>query len=168
MAAGPTFEPLATTTLGSAASSITFSSIASTYTDLRLIIVEIAAGNYGYLNLRFNSDTGSNYSGTVLRGNGSTASSARDTSATSLGITYDGIAGSTNPGLYEIDIFNYAGSTYKTLLASSSGDQNGSGFTYKTVGLWRSTSAINTIAIRADNWNFAAGTTATIYGIKSA
>ena len=47
-----TYEPIATTTLGSAAASITFSSIAGTYTDLRLVLSLIpATGTRPYYNL---------------------------------------------------------------------------------------------------------------------
>jgi hypothetical protein len=83
MAAGSTYTPIATTTLGSAASSVTFSSIAGTYTDLRIVYSTVSsadAGNY----LRFNSDSGSNYSNTTLFGNGSSAGSNRNTSSTGM------------------------------------------------------------------------------------
>jgi hypothetical protein len=55
-----TYEPIATTTLGTAAASITFSSIPATYTDLRLVVMcKLLA--HQLLMFRFNSDTGSNY-----------------------------------------------------------------------------------------------------------
>ena len=62
----------------------------------------------------------------------------------------------------------YAGSTYKTMLTMDSNDLNGSGSVETTVGLWRSTAAINTITLSANADTFAAGTTATLYGIKAA
>ena len=64
MAAGATYEPIATQTLASAAATITFSSIAATYTDLRLIFAKPIGGSS--LLLRFNSDTATNYSWTYL------------------------------------------------------------------------------------------------------
>ena len=166
MAAGPTFEPIATQTLASAAASITFSSIAASWTDLRLVITGTSANSALPL-IQFNGDTASNYSCTILRGDGTTASS--------VGITtkiYDGTGGmsSTIPSFFDINIFSYAGSTYKTLLWAKSEDQNGSGNTTKVVGLWRSTSAITSIKFDA-SWagsTFAIGTTATLYGIKAA
>ena len=62
-----TYEPIATNTLGSAASSVTFSSIPSTYTDL--IVVMNYANSTGLADVffRFNGDTGSNYSDTILK-----------------------------------------------------------------------------------------------------
>lgn len=163
-----TYVPIATTTLSSTVSSITFSSISSAYTDLRLVFTELAAGSGGYVGLQFNADTGATYSCTILRGNGTAASSARDFDGTPLLLTFDGVATSTIPALSTIDIFSYSGSTYKTLLAQTSGDQNGSGYVYSTVGLWRSTAAITSIKLLAQNWNFISGTTATLYGILKA
>lgn len=166
MAAGATYEPIATTTLGSAASSITFSSIANTWTDLRLVLTGtmVTTANSAYL--RFNSDAGTNYSRTTLNGNGTSASSNRATSQAQMYVTFDDIS-TTNPTLITIDIFSYAGSTNKTCLAVHNNDNNGSGVVNYQVGLWRSTSAITTVAITG-NSNFAIGTTATIYGIKAA
>ncbi|NBQ97859.1 MAG: hypothetical protein EBU12_06490, partial [Microbacteriaceae bacterium] len=62
MAAGNTYSQIASTTLGSAASSVTFSSIAATYTDLVIVVqAAVTAGSIA-LRMQFNSDTGTNYS----------------------------------------------------------------------------------------------------------
>jgi hypothetical protein len=80
-----TYEPIATTTLGSAATTITLSSIPSTYTDLRLVTVLSNNGAGGdSLYITCNGDAlgaTSLYSETRLRGDGSTATSARSSSA---------------------------------------------------------------------------------------
>ena len=161
-----TYDKIATTTLGSASSTITFSSIPGTYTDLRLVFIGTSAGFANPL-LRFNSDTGTNYSVTSLYGDGSSATSARTTSQTSITIPVYGMD-PTNPNLYTIDIFSYAGSTNKTCLITTSEDDNGSGRVGRQVGLWRDTSAINTILITGSGTNFDIGTSATIYGILKA
>jgi hypothetical protein len=163
-----TYEPIATTTLGSAANSITFSSIPSTYTDLRLVIVYTATTGQP-TSLRFNSDTGTNYSGTYLVGQGASVSSGRASNQTAMPV--EDIEGATStPYLVEIDVFSYAGSTNKTALISVAGDRNGAGEILKYVGLWRSTSAINTLEFKVTNasFNLLTGTTATLYGIKNA
>ena len=69
-----------------------------------------------------------------------------------------------------IDIFSYAGSTYKTLLTTSSTDKNTTGGIGRIISLWRSTSAITSITITDGGAGFgwAVGTTATIYGILKA
>jgi hypothetical protein len=63
MAAGNTYEAIATQTLGSAAASVTFSSIPGTYTDLVIVCtpLRVTAGAEELV-FQFNSDTGSNYS----------------------------------------------------------------------------------------------------------
>ena len=161
-----TYEPIATTTLGSASSSITFSSIPATYTDLRVVQVLTGTTN-AYTKLRFNGDTGTNYSSTNIRGDGSTASSQRETSDD--GIRINGNYPVTSiPSLNTVDVFSYAGSTNKTVLNSASNDRNGAGGLNRTVGLWRNTAAITSITIYEFTGDtFAAGTTATLYGIKS-
>jgi hypothetical protein len=70
-----TYEPIATTTLGSAAADVTFTSISGTYTDLVLVAVTQIGSSGDYLGVQFNSDTGTNYSRTRLSGNGTSASS---------------------------------------------------------------------------------------------
>jgi hypothetical protein len=70
--------------------------------------------------------------------------------------------------LITADLFSYAGSTFKTVLATNSQDYNGSGNVGRTVALWRSTSAISTILLYTNAGNFNAGTTATLYGILKA
>jgi hypothetical protein len=74
-----TYEPIATTTLSSAAATITFSSISSAYTDLRLVFVGTSVANSNNCIVTFNSDTGFNYSQTALYGTGATAGSSRQT-----------------------------------------------------------------------------------------
>jgi hypothetical protein len=156
---------IATTTLGSAAADITFSSISSSYTDLRLVIVGKATGSGSVVRLRFNSDTGSNYSNTFLYGDGAGAASSRSTSQTFANLSFGADFRSSQPGMITTDIFSYAGSTNKTLLSNECLDLNGGGTINPSVSLWRSTSAISTInlSLSVDNW--AIGTTATLYGI---
>ena len=164
-----TYEPIATTTLGSTSSSITFSGIPSTYTDLRLVVTytTTTAGQYSYL--QFNTDSATNYSDIILVGDGSSAFSLRDTSANFIAFgSYQSPSSTTIPCFATADIFSYAGSTFKTALITSSMDKNGSGDVEQIVGLWRSTSAITSISIQTSSSTFKAGTTATIYGIKAA
>lgn len=168
MAAGATYEPIATQTLASAATTITFSSIAASWTDLRLIIVaKEASATYDFLQLQFNGDTSTNYSYTDLYGTGSSASSGRVSNAAAITINR-GSGLTATYGFYSADIFSYVGSTYKTILTTGSEDNNGSGGVTRTVGLWRSTSAITSLLIKTNGSDIAIGTTATLYGIKAA
>ena len=157
---------IATTTLGSAASSITFSSIPSTYTDLRVVLVGTTSANT-YCKLQFNSDTAANYSATWIVGDGTSAASY-NIQDNWINITYGVGLKSATPTTNMFNVFSYAGSTYKTTLGENVGDLNGSGAVGRFVGLWRSTSAINRIDLSLGTGNFATGTTATLYGIKAA
>ena len=163
-----TYEPISTQTLGSAAASVTFSSIPQTYTDLVLVCnIAQAAGNNS-LRYRFNGDTGSNYSDTKLSGDGASASSGRDTSQTS-GTIY--VTGSTTIETnYIVQFMNYSNATtYKTVLGRSNRASSEVGV---DVGLWRSTSAITQIDLAMGGSfptnNFATGSTFALYGIKAA
>jgi hypothetical protein len=162
-----TYEKIASTTLGSAAATIDFNSIAGTYTDLRLVIVGKYTSGGGNTRIRFNSDTSSLYSSTRIAGDGSSASSDRLTNQGFQRLSFNGNS-STIPDFLTVDIFSYAGSTFKTSLITSSEDYNGSGLVVRTVGLYRSTTAISSITISLDSSTMAAGTSATLYGILKA
>lgn len=160
-----TYEPIATFT-ATASSTFTFSSIPSTYTDLRLVVVGTPGTGNSSGSLRFNGISTTTYSNTNLIGNGTAASSTVNTSATA--ITTFQFTSTSIPAMAVIDIFNYANTgVFKTFLISESSDNNGSGTTISRVGIWRSTSAITTIDINAAG-SFNTGTTATLYGIKAA
>lgn len=161
-----TYTPIATTTLGSVTNSYTFTSIAGTYTDLVIIVAGSADGtNAANVLLQFNSDTGSNYSTTILYGDGSTAGSARVTSAANIN-TGDVDTG-TSTAVNRINIMNYSNATtYKTVLGRGDRSVNS---TVAKVGLWRSTSAITSVKVfLSASINFSVGTTLTLYGIAAA
>jgi hypothetical protein len=163
-----TYEPIATQTVAVATSSITFSSIPSTYTDLKLIFTctGLAAGQD--IALQYNGDTGTNYSYTRVSGSGVAATSGRNTSVANWRINALGVYTDTSiPITMQVDIFSYTGSTFKTGLSFASGDKNGSGYVSTNIGLWRNTAAITNMTISSAT-NFLIGTTATLYGIKNA
>jgi hypothetical protein len=165
-----TYEPIATQTVGTATPTITFSSIPQTYTD---IVVATAIQMSANVNvwMRFNSDTGSNYSYTTLQGNGSSGSSSRSSSDTKIqldSVAYPYFTSTAfSPNI--VHIMNYSNTTtYKTALLRSNNATVGVSL---FAGLWRSTSAISTIAFTnafPGSVNFAVGTTFTLYGVKSA
>jgi hypothetical protein len=165
-----TYEPIATTTLASAAASYTFSSIPATYTDLVLIAGNLVAttGNPN-VNLQFNGDTGSNYSATILEGTGSSAQAARKTSVTQIVEGNNVSLGGTNPSTIIYNVMNYSNTTtYKTALLRNSELSTTYPGTGATVGLWRNTAAITSVSLTIGSSTFAAGATFTLYGIKSA
>jgi hypothetical protein len=170
MAAGNTYVALATSTLGSAAASVTFSSIPATYTDLVLVLQPASTTFADNIGLNFNSDTGSNYSSTNLSGTGSAASSGRAASPYIQVTNIIGTTGTLGDMTSTIHIMNYANTTtYKTVLSKTG--QNSA--TYNgfeaIVSLWRNTAAINTIVIKqSGSPNFITGSTFSLYGIAAA
>ena len=166
MAAGSTYTPIATTTLGSAQTSYTFSSIPSTYTDLRIVVT--GKTNTGTNPVaQFNGDTGNNYSLNSFGGNGTSASADRRSNQGYAWFGYFAYMDSTTVATGIMDVMNYSNTTtYKTALARFS---NAGIATDTTVSLWRSTSAINSILVTTGSANtFSAGSTFTLYGIAAA
>jgi len=160
-----TYEPIATQTLGSTASSVTFSSISGSYTD---IVVVAVAGSSSDANWRiqFNGDTSTNYSVTQLAGNGSAAASFRTTSEASfLANRYAYLSNNLNNNIL-INVQNYSNTTTnKTAFIRTNSAALG---TDAIVGLYRSTSAITSITLFPNAGSFIVGSTFTLYGIKAA
>jgi hypothetical protein len=163
MAAGSTYTPIATTTVsGTGTSSVSFSSF-SGYTDLILVINGSVGSNCG-LQMKFNSDSGSNYSFTRITGDGSSATSDRSSNASFMELGYY-LSSAQNMNV--IQIMNYSNSTtYKTVLNRASANTANIG-AQAYVELWRSTSAITSLAVTASG-NYSNGTTFTLYGIQAA
>lgn len=168
MPAGSTYTPIATTTLGSAQASVTFSSLGS-YTDIILVsnFGTTAAGNTA--GLRFNSDTGSNYSTTQVNGPMPFGSSWRGTNQTSITVFGSPIVDGTPSTLRAtgiIHIQNYTNSTtYKSVLSRYG---YATGEVIAAVGLWRNTNAITSIDLVATGTTFLSGSTFTLYGLAAA
>lgn len=170
-----TFIKIASVTVGAGgASSMDFTSIPATYTDL---LVKISArgsrSNSGSqtVSLRFNSDSGTNYSYRRLYADGTTAasdSSSGDTYGTAgyVSKVYDT---SSTFGSCEIYVPNYAGSSRKSY-SSDGVEENNATLAYASLiaGLWSGTSAITAISLYASGgaFNWEQYSSATLYGIK--
>jgi hypothetical protein len=162
MAAGATYEPILTTTLGSAQASITFSSISQSYTDLVLIGYVKRTANSD-TQMQINGNTGAAYSYTLLFGNGSSASGYRISSASQWELGYQP---ATSPTTLIANFQNYSNSTtFKTVLSrvnASAGD----------VGVYANrcstTDPITSMLIFQSAGNLDTGSTFTLYGIKAA
>jgi len=165
-----TYEKIATTTLGSDQSTLVFSSIPNTYTDLRIVVVRPgssgAGAGYPYISA-VNGSTTTDKSYTYISGDGATASSSRTTNSTNI-LCASGGGGAVSA--FTVDVFYYAGSTNKTFLITSMADTNGAGYVDRIVGLWRNTDAITSItfASNAGTNGYQTGTIATLYGILKA
>jgi hypothetical protein len=160
-----TYEPISTQTIsGSATSTLTFTSIPATFTDLILA----SSGSNSTLTdikIRFNSDTGSNYSETIFLGSGSNAIAARGSNTTGLNHNYT----NTSIAAAISHIMNYSNSTtYKSTMTRWNSPTSSDPYTAAYVGQWRNTSAITSLTVFVGAGNFAAGSLFSLYGIKAA
>lgn len=159
-----TMTPIATQTLAATASSVTFSNIPQGYTDLYIVWNGTEVTTSQNLSLQFNSDTGTNYSLTRIRGTGSAAESAR---WSNLSMMYGPNPDTSGNSTVIWQVMNYSNSTtYKTGLARGGG---AGGESAAHVGLWRNTAAVTSITVLTNGAiNMSSGTTITLYGIKAA
>ena len=160
-----TYTPLQSITLTDISSSITFSNIDQTYTDLVVVVTASITTGTQNLNLRFNGDSTSGlYSATWLTGDGAGAASARQSSVNSVFLTYYGYL-STTLGIHKININNYSNTTTnKAFIARTDNVSNG---LTATTGLWRNSNAITSITLFPSASTFAAGATFDLYGIAA-
>jgi hypothetical protein len=159
-----TYVALDKVTLGTAASTVTFTSIPQGYTDLVIICQNgNTSGSRADIGLRFNGDSGSNYSRTNVLGTGTSALSARFTNETAMNLLGYPASGEINQTITQI--MNYSNSTtYKTVLNRL----NNLGYeTMASVGLWRNTAAITSVEVRISSNTMPAGSTFSLYGIAS-
>jgi hypothetical protein len=160
-----TYEPIATNTLGTAVSTVTFSSITGTYTDL-VLVFQGGSSIDANARLRVNGDSSTNYSWTQLAGNGTGAASFSGSSDTSWLVNrYAYLQNNLNANMI-FNFNNYSNTTTnKTVINRANSAANGAD---TTVGLWRSTSAITSITFSLSGGNYIVGSTFTLYGIKAA
>jgi len=166
------YESIATFTGSGTPSSITFSSIPSTYKHLQIrYLVRVATGagtNDQFIYAQFNGDTGSNYSWHYLLGDGATPAASGNASQTQMavGAVPQGSATAGIFGVAVIDILDYAStSKNKTVKVFNGNDRNGAGDIILNSGLWINTSPITSINI-ASSASFATNSSFALYGIK--
>jgi len=156
-----TYEPIASQTLGSAAASVTFSSIPQGYTDLVIVVNGKATSSTPDMYVRFNNDSSALYSYTRMYGDGSSAASDRGSGQT---LGYTGNWDTTEQTITKIQIQNYSNSTtFKTWLSRSDCPRI---LTMAYACLYRSTNPITSVTIGAGTQSMASGTTFSIYGIQ--
>jgi hypothetical protein len=160
----PTYTPLATVTLGSAASSVTFSSIPATYRDLILVANPKATAAVNNLRLQFNGDTASNYTGVVMRGDGTTAASFNRGAAGGMELDLFGNGVETNlEQIYNVQIMDYSATDkHKTVLSRFNDASQSTG---AFASRWASTSAVTQIVLYITGTTFAAGSNFSLYGV---
>lgn len=159
-----TYEPISSIILNTDIAEVSFTSIPSNYTDL----VCTVSGRYSgvsNMRIRFNSDSGSNYSYIILSG----STGMESLRGSNTGVTqadYYAALGTTNPGNAVINIFSYTNTNiFKPILMSSGSVDTA---IHRNSGLWRSLSVVTSINFVNGGNNYKAGTVFNLYGIRSA
>jgi hypothetical protein len=165
--------------LGSATSTVTFSSIPADYTHLQLrLFAQDVRATYGITEIRltFNGDTSSIYTSHNMYGDGATASSNSTLNFSSI-VLGDGTYGTSTGGTFGAgiaDILDYTNTNkFKTVRHISGVDINGTiagygGRVGLSSGVWRSTTAISSITLTSNSLiNFSANSRFDLYGVKA-
>lgn len=170
------YEPkqlIAETVLGSAAATISFTSIPATFRHLELVLEGRTAhvGTSIAVGCQFNADGGTNYDRQTLQAVG-TAVSATQTAAGSyiqLGILSGTTAATDSPGSIRAMFPSYRQTTWHKTVIAECAAQASSLATQRNVGRWANTAAITRIDLfNTSSANFLAGTVATLYGRQDA
>jgi len=164
-----TFVKIASVTVGAGGSStITFSSIPNTYTDLclKLSVRSNRSGAEDYISVRFN---GSATSQTVRRLEGSGSSAYSSNEANNWSFIADA-APQTSNTFTSVDFYvpNYAGSNNKSFSSDAVMENNATtAYSSLVAGLWSNTSAITQVEVSSAVASFVQYSTAVLYGIKN-
>lgn len=148
---------------------VSFSSIATTWRDLVLIIR--GRGTNATTNVearvQFNGDTGANYDQGIQTNNGAVTIVYAGTTIF-VGYLTGSTAPANTPSGSVVEIPNYKGTTFhKTTLSQMAVQLNTTGtniFTGHGYGQWRSTAAINAVLVLLSAGNFVDGSVVSLYG----
>jgi len=170
-----TYTLISSQVLGSSAASVTFSSIPSTYNDLKLVVSARgdSSSATGLIQMYLNNDSGTNYSFTYILGNSSAASSTRYSSITvNNSISFDEATSTTSTfGSSEIYIPNYNSTSSKPFFNINVTENNSSAADSADIkavaSLYSGTSGISSITLLTASNNFVANSSFYLYGIKN-
>ena len=162
-----TYIPLANITLGSTASSVTFSSIPATYRDLVVVFAGAATTSANTVLIRLNSDTGSNYSSVFARGNGSNAASSSTTTTGAWFLQANEALGTTQSNAIG-QIMDYSATDKHTTILTRANNNNTTGPAVEMIASrWANTAAVTSVQVYVSSNAFASGSTFALYGIAS-
>jgi len=167
-AASTAFESIATATPTSG-TSVTFSSIPSTYKSLQLRMLLKTDASVGAGRIQLNADSNSaNYAAHLLRGDGANVLASGAGTGSYNGVPYYNPQNNGDLSVLIVDIIDYASTTKnKTVKLINGRDNNGAGYMALWSGLWINTSAVSSLVISGGD-NFQSGTSIALYGIKGA
>ncbi len=156
---------LATTTLGSAAGSVTFSSIPTSVNgvalrDLVLIFDGTLSSSSGNIRVQFNGDTSSSYTYVFMLGSGSGSGAS---GAGNFDGVLGGVVGASIRSAQIFQVMDYSATDKHKTVLNRSASQNDN--VYAIVSRWPSNTAVNSIRVIVSGVNLASGTTISLYGV---
>jgi hypothetical protein len=163
-----THDLISSHTTSGSTSTVTFSSIPQTYTDLR-IIASVRA-THAEMFFRLNNNSSANYSRIYMYGTTASIDSGRQNDTTGCAISIGDTDNNAleNAGI-EIYIFDYTSSTKLKTFSSSNGVDNdaNTGIRVTQSNLFRSQTAVSQVEFVNTTSNFATGCVFNLYGIKA-
>ena len=173
--ANPTMTLISSQTLGGTTASVTFSSIPTSYNDLKLVVSargDAVTSNLT-VNLKLNGDTATNYSWTYLLAQNTTPQSGRQSTQTvdtNGGIDAASQTASTF-GAWELYFPNYNSTGSKpflgTFVAENNATTSSTWMLDATASLYRGASGITSIVLTPNSGNFVQYSNFYLYGIKN-
>jgi hypothetical protein len=168
------YDLLQTEILTGTQASVTFSSLGDYATDYQHLQMRITARTdladvADTMRIRFNSDSGSNYTQHNLRGNGSTVASSGSSSQTQadFAIATSATATANNFSAQVTDILDPFETTKYTTMRTLHGISQSFNSIRLISNLWMDTSAVDSILIFADSGDFVSGCRFSLYGLKA-
>ena len=159
----PTYIPLQTITLASAASSVTFASIPQTYRDLVLVV---AGSSIPLYYLRVNEDSGSNYNAIGMKARSNGVFSYTDSNFPQIYVN-------GNPGGWldsQIQLLDYSATDKQKSMIIRNGNYDGILSSITAVAIaarWANTNAVTSILVSTNSSTFAVGATFSLYAIEA-
>jgi hypothetical protein len=146
-------------------STVTMSTISSAYKNLRLIIKDVYATVNDDIQIRFNSDTGSNYSYSRVRNIGTTLAGGNGVGGTFIPVTAAITTNNTalEKGFADVSILRYTDTDQQEIISTSYCYQGSLPTYYSVSGVYNKSAAITSITLFMGSGNYSGGT-AYLYG----
>ena len=161
----PTYTPLATVTLGSSASSVTFSSIPATYRDLIIVlsVKSTSAADQDGLFIRLNNDSSNGSRVTML---GRASNERLSDTGTAIGTPLAGNPANLSPIIIQVMDYSATDKHKSVLVRANSDAPSQNGVVAAVAGRWASTSAVTSVVLLPEvGPNFASGSTFNLFGV---
>jgi hypothetical protein len=167
----PSFDSIASFSPTSG-TSVTFSSIPSTYKSLQLRIKYMTNDSNSSVFVQFNGSSASSYTTNVLEGNGSTVSASIPfggaTTALHLMPSSSGTLTAGVPNVIIVDLIDYQSTSKpKTIKYQGGKDNNGNttaSISWLGAGVWQDTAAVSSVTVAGPA--MVSGSEISLYGIK--